>query len=293
MGKVQNDSTLDELYKRYQNRGMNYNASPECAEQEGREILTRTVAQTRNLGQYKSGVESNRSNITDEDFVNLYRATREYAREKNTKLDTAVLLQNIDSDRYKHKPVAMENQKKDVKSKLKAEADRSNPKKLQESENDVKRIEKKPKSMTSKVKEVAKEAAKTWIPLEEKSNEKVVQGEKTQIPFGTILAIAIITISLLLIVGSTVLLSSAKSERNELLASIETLDKEIAELQEELDRKNEGADIKGFAQEQGMINQEHINAEYINNNKFDGVEIYRNEKFSLNSLINWFFGILS
>ncbi len=293
MEKVQNDNTLDELYKRYESRGRNYNSSPECAEQEGREILTRSVARTRDLGQYKSGVGARREGITDDDFVNLYRATREYAHEKNTKLDTAVLLQNIDSDRYKHKPAVMETQKKGVKSKLQAEANRSNPKKLQELDGGVESAEKKSRPMSEKLKKTAKKAAETWIPLEEKNKERVIEGEKTKIPLGTILAIAIITISLLLIVGSTVLLSSANSEQNELTASIEALDKEIAELQEKLDRKNEGADIEVFAQEHGMIGQEHINAEYINSNKNDGVETHGNEKFSLNSLINWFFGILS
>ena len=68
---------------------------------------------------------------------------------------------------------------------------------------------------------------------------------------------------------------------------IEGLDKEIEQLQGDLDRKNADADIDIFAQEHGMINQEHVNAEYINSNKTDGVEKHQNEKVSLASLIQW------
>ena len=91
-----------------------------------------------------------------------------------------------------------------------------------------------------------------------------------------------------MIVGSVVLLGSARRTQNELKDSIEKLDFEISELNTELNKKNENLDIEFYAKEVlGMINQEHVNAEYINSNKTDGVEKHQNEKVSLASLIQW------
>ena len=91
-----------------------------------------------------------------------------------------------------------------------------------------------------------------------------------------------------MIVGSAVLLGAARREQNDLKDEIENLDFQIGELNTELNKRNEKIDIEFYAQEVlGMINQEHVNAEYINSNKTDGVEKHQVEKVSLASLINW------
>ena len=190
----------------------------------------------------------------------------------------------------------MKNEKNDIKKKLKAEADKNNPKDLWKKRNEMiksSQVKKKAapviKPITSDdVKKVAKEAVKTWIPVEERHNEHIVEGTKTKIPTGVILAILAITLSLLMIVGSAVLLGAARREQNDLKDEIENLDFQIGELNTELNKRNEKIDIEFYAQEVlGMINQEHVNAEYINSNKTDGVEKHQVEKVSLASLINW------
>lgn len=304
MKKVQSsakqDKALDELRKRYEDRGRNYNDSPEYAEQKSREILTRSVAPksykisggAEDIGRYKSGAEGNKKYMTEGDFADYYKATREYTPEANVELDTTVLLQKIDRDRYKKNENKVKAKKNDVKAKLKAEADRTNPKGIAPRASEPKPAQpKKKKSIgKEKIKEVAKEAARTWIPLEEMHTEKIVEGTKTKLPKNVIFAIIVITLSLLLIVTSAVLLSSARSEQNELKDAIELLDKEIAELRADLERKNENADIEIFAEEVlGMIKQEHVNAEYIESNKTDGVIKEQQQKVSFSSLINWIF----
>lgn len=302
MKKVQKnakqDRALDELYKRYENRGRSYDRSPAYAEQKSREINTRTVApksykissgSVENLQKYKNGISGGRKYMTYGDFASYYESTRDYTPEANVELDTTVLLQKIDRDRYK-KTKIMKAKRNDVKAKLKAEADHANPK------GGIVQVVKKsaPKKKTSsepsKIKQVVKEAANTWMPLEEMKTEKVVEGSKTKMPVGVILAIVIITLSLVLIVSSAVLLGSAKAEQNELKDAIELLDKEISELKTDLNKKNNEADIEIFAQEVlGMIKQEHVNAEYINSNKTDGVQKDRLETVSFKTLINWIF----
>ena len=273
MKKVHNaenhESALEELFKRYEERGAAYDKSPECAEQQTREILMRANARK------------------------TYKATRDYTPKSNVNLDTVVLLQRMDQARYGKKNNMKSNSgKNDVKSKLQAQADKSNPKaeRKQASSKKGNSQEGKLGKESTKIKEVAKEAAKTWVPLEERKEEKIVQGGKTKIPGTLILAIIVITVSLLLIVGSAVLLASARSEQNELEDKISLLDKEIAELRTDLDRKNADADIEVFAKEElGMISQEHVNFEYIKSDKTDGVTKQQNEKVSFSSLINWIF----
>lgn len=271
MKKVRNadnhEKALDELFKRYEG-GATYDRSPEYTEQKTREIEMRTNVRK------------------------TYKATREYTPDANVELDTTVILQEIDQARYGKKDnINKKENKNDIKSKLQAEADRTNPKNVKKqvlSKSESLRESK--QGMSSKIKDTLKDAAKTWIPLEEREKEKIVKGGKTKIPVTLILAIIVITISLLMIVGSAVLLGSAKSEQNELEDKITLLDREINELRTDLDRKNADADIEIFAKEElGMISQEHVNFEYINSNKADGFEKQEAERVSFRSLINWIF----
>ena len=71
---------------------------------------------------------------------------------------------------------------------------------------------------------------------------------------------------------------------------IENLDFQIAELKHDLEIKNEEADIEIFAEEVlGMISQKHVNAEYIQSNKTDGIDIKEDNKVSFSTLIEWIF----
>lgn len=257
MKKVQNASdnekALDELFKRYEERGATYDGSSEYAEQKKREIKMRANTQR------------------------VYKATREYTSESKAEIDTAVVLQGIDRARYS-KRESMNNSKNDVKSKLMAQADKINPK------TDDKQ------GKSSNIKEVVKVAAKTWIPVNERKEEKIKEGGKTKVPKTLIFAIIVITISLLMIVASAVLLGSAKNEQNELENRISLLDAEITELRTDLDRKNADADIETFAKEElGMISQEHVNFIYIDSNKTDELEKQEIEKVSFGSLMKWIF----
>lgn len=146
------------------------------------------------------------------------------------------------------------------------------------------------KKTAARIKEFLLRMAKIWLPVEERKKEKVVQGGKTKFPVTLLLAIAVITFSLFMIVGSSVLLGSAQNEQNELEDKIAKLDLEISELRTDLDKKNSEAGIEKFAKEElGMIGQEHVNFEYINSNKTDELEKQKDEKVSFGSLLRWIF----
>ena len=296
------DTALDELYKRYEDRGNHYNKSPEYAQQESRARSSRSVAMKsyRVVGEtdprkYKSGVSGNGKYMTEGDFTTYYRASRDYTPSSSTSLDEDVVLDGIDRERYKNKNKINNNRMKrnDVKAQLIAEADRTNPKNLQKREEVTVETPRAQHKKASRVKEAARVAAKTWIPLDERNNEKCVEGKKTKMPTGAILAILVIAFSLLLIVASSMLLSSARLEQSDLKDNIEKLETEAGKLQDDLDKKNEEADIEIFAKEElGMIGQEHVNAEYIDGNKADGMQKHEGDKLSFANLIEWFFGFL-
>ena len=146
------------------------------------------------------------------------------------------------------------------------------------------------KKTAARIKEFLLRMAKIWLPVEERKKEKVVQGGKTKFPVTLLLAIAVITFSLFMIVGSSVLLGSAQNEQNKLENKIAKLDLEISELRTDLDKKNSEAGIEKFAKEElGMIGQEHVNFEYINSNKTDELEKQKDEKVSFGSLLRWIF----
>ena len=296
-----NEQALDELTKRNVKRGMNYHNGPEYAEHESREISRRTLAQkvgakqrdASSTDEYKSGLINGRRYMTDDDFADYYRSSREEAPIKNAHADTSVVLQKVDRERHeiKERRIRATSEKKDVRAELKRAADRVNPK--QQGESIKSSSKPKESNAKSKLAKEVKVAAKAWIPVDEMMNEEVREGKKEKLPLNVIFAIVLVTVSLLLIVGSMVLLATAKQERGQLQNEIELLDQKIEQLQSDLDKKNEEADIEIFAKEElGMISQEHINAEYINTNKTDGVNKNEPSSHTLSSLISWFFAFL-
>ena len=311
MNKVQNgaknDTALDELCKRYENRGINQNADPKNAKKDNRETFEK-----KNGGQkYVSGG----------DFVDYYNNCRDYTPEPNVQFDTTVVLQKIDREKYE-KSRRAETQdprasaRKDIKEKLAKEAQVSSrnvgktvtlregntEKKITKTENGyvirekkngvVGYTEQKPKPST---KEVIKKASDEWIPLEERKKEKCLEGKKTAIPLSMILAIITIAMALMLIVGSAVMLSSAKSEQNRIKSEINGLYETQKLLSQELDEKNREADIESFAKEElGMINQDYVSVKYIKNDKEDGLDVYKEDGSSLwSSVIESIFPFLN
>ena len=303
MKKVQNvannDSTLKELCERYENRGRTYSRSPESTEQKSREISTRTrapksykISGGENLHNYKSGVSGSKKYMTENDFERYYKSRRDFVPNSNIEVDISMELSKVDRDRYnqnRHYKNAQE--KLDVKGQLEREAAIRNPRKRPATKQTATKNAKSKPADAQKIKQTVEKAAKEWVPLKEVENERISEGKKTRIPTGVIVAIVVIGISLLLIVGSTVLLGSAQSRCNELEGSIEELDFTIEELEAELEKKNAELDIEIFAKEElGMISQEYVKVEYINSKTDEVIESGNSSTFT--SLIEWFFPFL-
>lgn len=313
MKQVQNGASnkgaLDELHRRNEHRTEAFDRSPEFAEQRMRELASRSLAsktykvssvEFSELQKYKNGVSGKGAYMTEHDFANRYRAKRQYIPEAKVEIDSIMVLNKIEEDRYKKTKARPKRQAESKKTQIPSNKAKSTAPGVKNEKGANRKMpmpkaNAKPNSKSenpSKFKEAAREAAKTWIPLEERHREKVVQGTPTKLPKDVIFAILVIAVSLLLIVGSAVLLGSAKREQSELENMISKLDSQISELEDELERKNAYADIEIYANEHGMISKEHISVEYINSNKTDSVESTNSDSFSLSTLIKWFFGNL-
>lgn len=302
------DAALDELCKRYQNRGMKYNSSPEYARQESNEVHTRTIAPSsyrvtggaqENIERYKSGEHNGQKYMTDGDFVEYYNKYRDYTPGPNVQFDTTVVLQKIDRDRYekgrKDKKEDPDIARKEMKRRLEKEAETKSVKlgrtvtvregnvekkitKTQDgylirekSKGIVGYAEQKPKP---RAKERIIKVSEEWVPLEDRKNEKCLEGKKTKIPTSLIIAIICITISLMLIVGSSVILAGAKSEQSLIRGEIESLSENRKLLSKKLEDKNREADIESFAKDQlGMIDQDYVSVKYIKNDIQDGLQV--------------------
>lgn len=305
---VKNDAALDELYKRYQNRGMNYSASPEYAKQESKEVLTRTIAPSsyrvtggagEDIERYKSGEHNGQKYMTDGDFVEYYNKYRDYTPGPNVQFDSTVVLQKIDRDRYekgrKEGVGSPDAARKEIKRRLEKEAEKKSVKlgrtvtvreggvekkitKTQDgylirekSKGVVGYTEQKPKPSA---REKIKKASDEWVPIEERKKEKCLEGKKTRIPTSLIIAIVCITLSLMLIVGSSVILAGAKSEQSTLVGEIESLSENRRLLSEKLEEKNREAEIESFAKDQlGMIDQDYVSVKYIKSDIQDGLKV--------------------
>ena len=121
---VKKDRALDELYRRYANRPRTFDDSPEYEKLRRREILTKASASKSykvssvnadKLKQYKNGVASGRRYMTGGDFADYYKSLRNYTPESNVELDTTILLQKIDRERYKTKKSSKPIKRTDIK----------------------------------------------------------------------------------------------------------------------------------------------------------------------------------
>lgn len=155
MKKVQSekntDKTLDELFRRYRQGTTTYDRSREYAEQKSRELSARSTAprsykrsnaDKTSFDKYRNGNSTNGKYMTEGDFANYYKETREYTPQSNVELDTMILLQKIDRARYKKDEAPLKKPKNDtIKRKLKLEASKASA-----SVPDIKPIAKRPNS---------------------------------------------------------------------------------------------------------------------------------------------------
>ena len=105
--------------------------------------------------------------------------------------------------------------------------------------------------------------------------EEVVEGKVKKLPRGIIPTLAVVTLSLLLIVCSTVMVSRVSRDISILENDIEELQEVKEDLSADLEVKNNMLDIKRVAvKEYNMVNRDYVTSIYIDVTEDEKIEVY-------------------
>ena len=139
-------------------------------------------------------------------------------------------------------------------------------------------VKKKARGLTSylKASELERLAAE-WFPKDKKENR--LDGKRKRMPRGIISLIAVITLSLLLIVCSSVMVSRSSGEVSKLEYKIEVLEGQRSELKTKLEVKNDLLEIQKIAvEEYGMISGDYAASRYVDVTDDEVIEDYGEKK---------------
>lgn len=137
MAKVHNAKeqkrALNELLKRYEDRGMTYDRSRENVERGNdahkKSLANASVASNGGLNSRKrKDGASKKEHITDKEFAARFKASREYVPKANVDLERTILLQKVAKPKSEKGAMPIKSKKSDIRKKLMAEANRNNPK---------------------------------------------------------------------------------------------------------------------------------------------------------------------
>lgn len=119
------------------------------------------------------------------------------------------------------------------------------------------------------------EISREWFPKDEPENRR--DGEKRRMPRSIASTLAILTISLLLIVCSSVMVSRASRDVSSLEDKIEELEAIRDDLNTDLELKNNMLEIKRIAvEEYGMISGEYAASRYLDITEEEKIENFEN-----------------
>lgn len=137
MAKVHNakeeERALNELFKRYEGRGMTYDRSREGVgksnDDRKRSLAGASSASNGGLNsQRRKNGASKKEHITDKEFAARFKASREYVPKANVDLERTILLQKVAKPKSEKGAIPIKSKKSDIRKKLMAQANRNNPK---------------------------------------------------------------------------------------------------------------------------------------------------------------------
>ncbi|GEM_PF-6699134 len=114
-----------------------------------------------------------------------------------------------------------------------------------------------------------------WFPIEKETRTEKVH---VRMPLPLVMCLLTIGLSLLMIVGSSALLSNTYREAMALQSELDFLTAEQKDLNLDLNDRIDLLAIRNIAvNEYGMINEEYVSARYLNVRGANGLESYRAE----------------
>lgn len=265
---------IELLCARYKDRGMATHVRADAALQERNEALTRALApgayvgtdkiSERNHTDYKTGFYRGTAYMTAEDFVNYYKAQREYRSPTTANADIAASASRGVAEAKEGIPP-----KKEVwltkTDKLPAF---------------IRRFLQTPAGVKTN------QLAAEWFQVEKEVKKS---GVRTKFPLGVLVSLVAFACALTMIISSSVMVSHVTTEISTLRNDVENAQEEYDKLYSELEVKNNMLMIQKYAEEYGMVGAEYVSSEYLDLSSEDCIKAYEPEEkslFDLSSLLS-------
>ena len=275
------ENTMAQLHARY--NGIGTSSEPE--KREMRELGSPSAFSTERRNRaavsdkYLSGELDGKKYMTTDDFIKYYNANKKSG---------SVVMPRHPSDKTKEikKPVAVSAKK--AQENVKTYDGTAQAARAKRYADDAPTIEmpalKERKSRRTRLSKLFEK----WFPSETKSAESTEK--KRRFPVAVVGLIVTASISMLMIVGSTVLVADAQSEISDVKRDIRILTKEASSLEEELNKKDDLEMISEYATSKlGMIRQDSVASVYMKTDA-DDCASGQEEQSSMGTILSAMFG---
>lgn len=265
---------LAELRNRFAGRGMLQSVRRDARGQQAAAMTTRAMApsayadyglESTVSDRYRTGIHNGERYMTNADFVRYYRDHRRKSRADSDLHSMAVT-------RDTRRPVPLPK----AKPKL---LDPANEKSRVFAHRLVSKL---PASVRASYPMLENRTAElhTWLTADE--IKEAPKSQKRRFPVSVASAILVMTISLSLVVGGTVMHSDANSKYREASERLETLTFEADNLERRLAVKLDFAAAEEYARNTlGMVDRTYASGEYLEVQQDESIEVYEEEKPSV------------
>ena len=280
-----NDSCMrciEELRCRFKGRGVMNTVRRDARQQSGTAMSTRAIApgaysnyglQSRVSDRYRTGVYEGGKYMTAADYVRYYEAHRRTMRPDADLKFMAVVREEV----------PIENRPVKVKKSILPAATAENRKKVRPV------ISRLPAAIREKHPALEERAAEAYGWLMADKIQEQPREKRRPFPISVASAILVVTISLALVVGGTVMESDANAVYRESTRQLSALKEEELDLEQRLSVKNDLAEIADYAQNTlGMVDRKYVEGTYLDVEKEERIEAYTEETptFGLSTLLS-------
>ena len=275
------DNCISKLQSKYEDRGVKASAQSEAKVQIKREMSSPNAYFVSRMNRpsvaenYRNGEFNGQKYMTTGDFLQYYNS-----RKVTYPLHTVAVSKSetAQTKEFKcapsHEPQVAQHQSAPLQQR--ANANTQKPRKASHFDPNARTIEMPSIAQQKGLRAKVKKFADKWFPKEDKKESTT---SFKRIPVAMIGLIISSTIAMSMIIGSTVMASSANVKVSDLKHEVSALLSEEAMLEEKLTRKENLDEIKAYATENlGMISKDYVAAEYISISSDDVVVNHENEE---------------
>lgn len=249
------------LCRRYKNRGIAAHVRIDAKRQERNEALSHAMAPGAYImaekvsdgkaDKYRTGLYKGERYMTADDFVRYYHDQRSYKMPNyNVRTEPATRVE------AKAEAAGGQSPKKALWLTMTEQMPQSVRKYLES-------------PATEKLGELSRE----WFPIEKE--ERVVKAEVGKMPAGVLGAMLAVTLSCVMIIGSSVMVSLSVREASILQNELNALDKQYTMLNTELAQKNDMLEIERIAvEEYNMVRADYVSEQVLSTESENSVEVY-------------------